>query len=208
VTPFGWYRRYGKRIFDVVGASVAMVMLLPVAIGVALLIRVSMGSPILFRQRRPGRDGIPFVLIKFRTMTDRRDPSGAPLPDGERLTRLGRVLRASSLDELPELWNVLTGRMSLVGPRPLLIQYRDRYTERQARRHDVRPGVTGLAQVSGRNALTWERKFELDLDYIERCSLALDLRILALTVWRVLWRHGINQPDRATADEFLGTLSR
>jgi lipopolysaccharide/colanic/teichoic acid biosynthesis glycosyltransferase/glycosyltransferase involved in cell wall biosynthesis len=206
--PPGWYRRFGKRLFDLVGASVAIVLLSPLAIVVALLIRVSMGSPVLFRQRRPGLHGIPFGMIKFRSMRDRRDRAGCPLPDGERLTRMGRVLRASSVDEIPELWNVLIGEMSLVGPRPLLVEYLGRYTPRQASRHDIRPGMTGLAQVSGRNALKWELRFELDVEYVERCSLALDLRILALTVWQVLLRVGISQSGRATADEFLGTVSR
>jgi lipopolysaccharide/colanic/teichoic acid biosynthesis glycosyltransferase len=206
--PPGWYRRFGKRLFDLVGASVAIVLLSPLTIVVALLIRVSMGSPVLFRQRRPGLHGIPFGMIKFRSMRDRRDRAGCPLPDGERLTRMGRVLRASSVDEIPELWNVLIGEMSLVGPRPLLVEYLGRYTPRQASRHDIRPGMTGLAQVSGRNALKWELRFELDVEYVERCSLALDLRILALTVWQVLLRVGISQSGRATADEFLGTVSR
>ena len=183
-------------------------ILLPLGAIVALAIRADLGSPVLFRQRRPGRHGIPFDLVKFRTMVERHDAAGNPLADGDRLTALGRFLRAASLDELPELWNVLKGEMSLVGPRPLLMAYLDRYTPRQACRHNVRPGLTGLAQISGRNALSWERKFDLDLEYVERCSLALDLKILASTIWQVLNRRGVNQPGHATAEEFMGTFGR
>jgi lipopolysaccharide/colanic/teichoic acid biosynthesis glycosyltransferase len=204
----GLYRRYGKRVFDLLGAGLGLVLLLPVALGVAVLVRIGLGSPVLFRQRRPGLHGVPFTLVKFRSMTDRYDASGRPLPDAERLTALGRFIRATSLDELPELWNVLRGDMSLVGPRPLLMHYLERYTARQALRHRVRPGLSGLAQVSGRNALSWEQKFELDIEYVERCSLALDMKILALTIAHVLMRRGINQAGRATAEEFLGTVSQ
>jgi lipopolysaccharide/colanic/teichoic acid biosynthesis glycosyltransferase/glycosyltransferase involved in cell wall biosynthesis len=208
VTGGGWYSRFGKRALDAGVAGAAIVLLLPLAAGIALAIRTDLGSPVLFRQRRPGRHGVPFDLIKFRTMADRFDAAGNPLSDGERLTSLGRVLRTTSLDELPELWNVLKGEMSLIGPRPLLMAYLDRYTSRQAGRHHVRPGITGLAQVSGRNALSWERKFDLDLEYIERCSLPLDLKILALTIWQVVSRRGVNQPGHATAEEFMGTVGR
>lgn len=201
----GWYRRFGKRAFDLAGAGAALVLLVPVALWVALLIRVSLGSPVLFRQRRPGFGGAPFMLVKFRSMANRYDTAGQLLPDAERLTRAGRLLRACSLDEIPELWNVLRGEMSLVGPRPLLMQYLPLYTADQARRHEVRPGITGLAQVSGRNGLTWERRFALDLEYVERCSLALDLTILARTLWAVLSRRGIAQPGRATVDYFQGS---
>lgn len=201
----GWYRRVGKRAFDLAGASIAIVLLLPVSLGVSLVIRVSLGSPVLYRQRRPGLHGVPFVMMKFRSMADRYDTSGQLLPDVDRLTRVGRFLRACSLDEIPELWNVLRGEMSLVGPRPLLMQYLPLYTANQARRHEVRPGITGLAQVSGRNGLTWERRFDLDLKYVEHCSLALDLTILARTVWAVLSRRGIAQPGRATVDYFQGS---
>ena len=206
MTRNAWYRGWGKRVFDVVGSGAAIVLLFPVAIVAAAFIRVSLGSPVVFRQRRPGLHGAPFVLLKFRSMADRRDAAGRSLPDAERLTAVGRSLRASSLDEIPQLLNVLAGDMSLVGPRPLLFEYLERYTPRQARRHDVRPGISGLAQVGGRNALSWEQKFELDVEYVERCSLSLDLRILALTVWQVLARHGISQPGHATANQFLGTL--
>ena len=206
--PRSWYRRFGKRTVDIVAASLAIAALAPLAALLALAIRVTLGSPVFFRQRRPGFRGSPFEIVKFRTMTDRRDAAGRPLPDAERLTPFGRFLRSTSLDELPELWNVLKGEMSLVGPRPLLTAYLERYTPAQARRHLVRPGITGLAQVSGRNAVSWERKFELDLEYVDRCSLALDARILVMTIWQVVTRHGVNQPGQATAEEFMGTVGR
>ena len=201
------YARYGKRAFDIVGATSGIVLLLPLAVCLAGLIWCFLGAPVLFRQRRPGLRGVPFTLIKFRSMTDRYDTSGRLLPDSERLTTLGRWLRASSLDEIPELWHVLTGEMSLVGPRPLLIKYLPLYTAQQARRHDVRPGITGLAQVNGRNGLSWQERFELDLHYVEHCSLELDVRILARTALEVLARRGIAQPGRATVDDFQGTTS-
>jgi lipopolysaccharide/colanic/teichoic acid biosynthesis glycosyltransferase len=204
----GWYRRFGKRILDATLAGAAIVVLLPLGVSIALAIRADLGSPVFFRQRRPGRYGMPFDLIKFRTMLERCDAAGKPLADGERLTTLGRFLRSASLDELPELWNVLKGEMSLVGPRPLLMAYLERYTPRQAGRHHVRPGITGLAQISGRNALSWDRKFDLDLEYVEGCSLMLDLKILASTIWQVLNRRGVNQPGHATAEEFMGTVGQ
>jgi lipopolysaccharide/colanic/teichoic acid biosynthesis glycosyltransferase len=196
-----------KRLFDISVAGVALVLLSPLLLIVALAVRLTMGRPVLFRQRRPGLHGEPFELVKFRTM---RQPSGADIAVAEdelRLTRLGRFLRASSLDELPELWNVLKGEMSLVGPRPLLMQYLPLYTPEQARRHDVRPGLTGWAQVNGRNALSWEEKFALDLWYVDNCSLLLDLRILLLTVWRVLRPSGIAAEGSATMPEFTGSTS-
>jgi len=171
---------------------------------IALAVRLRLGVPVLFRQRRPGLHGQPFTLLKFRTMTGARDAAGNLLPDAERLTPLGRFLRATSLDELPELLNVLKGEMSLVGPRPLLLEYLTRYTPEQARRHDVRPGITGWAQVNGRNALSWEHKFALDVWYVDHVSLGLDLKILVLTALRVLARQGISQPGHATMEEFLG----
>ena len=204
----GWYRRRGKRTFDIVASVAAIAVLLPLAAVIALVVRAFLGSPVLFRQSRPGLHGVPFRLIKFRTMSDRRDQTGGLLPDAERLGRLGRFLRGASLDELPELWNVLVGEMSLVGPRPLLMAYLDRYTPRQARRHLVRPGITGLAQVSGRNGLGWEEKFDLDLEYVDRCSFSLDVKILARTVWHVLLCRDINQPGHATSEEFTGTVTR
>ncbi|MHB0856560.1 MAG: sugar transferase [Anaerolineae bacterium] len=202
--PARFYRRHGKRLFDLLCAAPALVLLAPLLGLTALAVRITLGRPILFRQQRPGLGARPFELIKFRTMAGARDAQGHPLPDAQRLTRLGRFLRASSLDELPELWNVLRGDMSLVGPRPLLMQYLPLYTPEQARRHHVRPGITGWAQVNGRNALTWERKFALDVWYVDHLSLCLDLRILARTAWKVLAREGISQAGQATMPEFLG----
>jgi lipopolysaccharide/colanic/teichoic acid biosynthesis glycosyltransferase len=194
-----------KRAFDLAVAGIAVALLSPLVAVIALLVRVQLGSPVLFRQRRPGLGGRPFELLKFRTMTDRRDADGALLPDEARLTAFGRWLRATSLDELPELINVLRGEMSLVGPRPLLMEYLPLYTPEQARRHEVPAGVTGWAQVNGRNSLSWEDKFRLDLWYVDHWSLGLDLRILGLTVLKVLRAEGINQPGRATQERFRGT---
>ena len=196
-----------KRAFDLLIAAVALVLLAPVLAITALLVRVGLGSPVLFRQQRPGLHGAPFTLIKFRTMTDRRGADGALLPDAERLPALGRFLRASSLDELPELWNILRGEMSLVGPRPLLMQYLPLYSAEQARRHDVRPGLTGWAQVNGRNALTWDAKFAADVWYVDNRSLALDLRILWLTVLAVFARKGISAAGEATMPPFTGSAT-
>ncbi len=193
-----------KRLFDLVGATLGLIVISPLLLTLALLVRWRLGSPILFRQTRPGYRGRPFVLYKFRTMNERRGPDGRLLPDSERLTRFGRFLRASSLDELPELFNVLRGEMSLVGPRPLLMQYLERYSPEQMRRHEVLPGMTGWAQVNGRNALTWPEKFRLDVWYVDHWSLWLDIKILFLTVWKALKREGINQPGHATAEEFMG----
>jgi sugar transferase EpsL len=198
------YRSWPKRLIDILVSVGALVLLSPVLALVAFVVRSRFGSPILFTQIRPGLRGVPFKIFKFRTMHDRRSPSGGLLPDAARLDSVGRFLRATSLDELPELWNVLKGDMSLVGPRPLLMQYLDRYTLEQKRRHDVRPGITGLAQVSGRNALEWDRKFELDLQYVDRCCLSLDLKILWQTVAAVVKRDGISQDGHATAPEFAG----
>ncbi len=190
-----------KRMFDVVGAGLALLLAsVPMAI-IAVAVLVTMGSPVLFRQRRPGQHGVPFTIIKFRTM---RAGLGA---DAERLTRVGRLLRSSSLDELPELWNVLRGDMSLVGPRPLLMEYLDRYSPRQARRHEIRPGLTGLAQVQGRNLVAWEDRFELDVHYVETRSLALDLAIIARTVGAVLRREGISGEGSTTMAPFQGSGS-
>lgn len=194
-----------KRGFDIVAAGSALLLLSPVLLGVAALVRFNLGAPVLFRQLRPGLHGRPFEMVKFRTMRDAIDSRGQPLPDAERLTRFGRLLRATSLDELPELWNVLTGDMSLVGPRPLLMEYLPLYSPEQARRHEVRPGVTGWAQVNGRNALSWDEKFRLDVWYVEHQSLWLDLRILALTVKKVLVREGISAEGEATAARFTGS---
>jgi len=194
-----------KRIFDLVLTIPGIILISPVIVILAVLVRVKLGSPILFRQQRPGYKGRLFTLNKFRSMTDQRAPGGSLLPDSERLTTLGRFLRSSSLDELPELLNVLKGEMSLVGPRPLLVAYLDRYSPEQARRHDALPGITGWAQVNGRNAITWEDKFELDVWYVDNRSLWLDIKILALTLFKVFKREGINQPGSATAEEFRGS---
>lgn len=196
-----------KRIIDVLGAGLALLLFSPVLAIVAYRIGREMGSPVLFRQTRPGRHGKPFQMIKFRTMRDAIDTDGRPLPDAERLTKLGRFLRASSLDELPELWNVLKGDMSLVGPRPLLVEYLPLYSPEQARRHEVRPGVTGWAQVNGRNAISWDEKFVLDVWYVDNRSLWLDLKIIWLTIRKVIKRDGISAAGEATMSKFTGNGS-
>ena len=202
------YKHLLKRVIDLSASLFALVVLSPIMIGLSGLIHLRLGSPILFRQQRPGLNGKSFIIYKFRTMTSERDVDGNLLPDVERLTRLGQFLRSTSLDELPELLNVLKGDMSLVGPRPLLLQYLDRYTSEQARRHEVRPGITGWAQVNGRNAITWEEKFELDVWYIDRCSLWLDIKILLLTAWKVIRREDISEQGQATMSEFAGTRTQ
>jgi lipopolysaccharide/colanic/teichoic acid biosynthesis glycosyltransferase len=191
-----------KRGIDVVVASVGLVVTAPVTAVTAVLVRFLLGRPVIFRHRRPGRDGVPFTLLKFRTMTDARGADGRLRPDHERLSAFGRFLRSSSIDELPELVNVVRGEMSLVGPRPLLLEYLERYTPEQARRHEVRPGITGLVQISGRNSLSWEEKFALDVWYVDHRSLALDLRILARTIPALLTRRGITQPGHATMPNY------
>lgn len=196
-----------KRAIDVVASAAGLVITAPVQLVVAALVRVRLGSPVLFRQERPGKDAEIFTLIKFRTMLQ-ADPARGLTGDADRLTPLGRVLRSTSLDELPSLWNVLRGDMSLVGPRPLLPEYLPRYTPRQARRHNVRPGVTGMAQVSGRNDLGWEERLELDVRYVEERAFLLDLRIVLATVSAVLRRRGISQPGHATMSPFTGTSER
>ena len=193
-----------KRLLDIIIAAAALVLLSPVLLLLAWQIRRKLGTPVLFRQVRPGRGGIPFVMYKFRTMRDAADENGRPLPDAERLTPFGRKLRAASLDELPELWNVLKGDMSLVGPRPLLMEYLPLYNAEQRRRHLVRPGITGWAQVNGRNAISWPEKFRLDVWYVENRSLLLDIKILFLTVKKVLDRSGINSEGEATVTKFTG----
>lgn len=195
---------YIKRAIDVFFPGIALLILSPMLGLAALLIRLRMGSPVLFRQIRPGLHGKPFTFYKFRTMTCDCDESGCPLPDECRLTKLGVFLRRSSIDELPQLWNVLKGDMSLVGPRPLLMQYLPRYTSEQMRRHDVKPGITGWAQVNGRNAISWEEKFELDVWYVDNWSVILDSKILFMTLLRVVRREGINQDGHATMEEFRG----
>lgn len=194
-----------KRLFDIVAVLLGLVVLLPIMAVVACLIMWRVGRPIIFRQQRPGLNGAAFTIYKFRTMTDAVDDSGSLLPDEHRLLPLGIFLRKTSLDELPELFNVLRGDMSLVGPRPLLLEYLPRYTPHQFRRHEVRPGLTGYAQVNGRNALTWEEKFEFDVWYVDNQSLFLDLKILFITMWRVLTMHEINADGEATAPRFRGS---
>jgi sugar transferase EpsL len=193
-----------KRLFDVVAATVLLLASVPALLVIALLIKVNMGSPVLFRQERPGLGGRPFRIIKFRTMTAGLDRNGKLLPDGQRITALGERLRAMSLDELPELVNVLAGDMSMVGPRPLLMEYLPHYDAQQARRHEVRPGITGLAQINGRNATDWQTRFAWDVEYVERRSLWMDIRILARTVVEVFHRRGINSPGHSTMPLFRG----
>jgi len=194
-----------KRILDLLLSTLGLLILSPLLLVIALLVWMVHGRPLLFRQVRPGYKGKPFFIYKFRSMSDARDSQGDLLPDAARLTSLGRFLRASSLDELPELINILRGEMSCVGPRPLLMQYLPRYTPEQARRHLALPGITGWAQVNGRNALSWEDKFRLDVWYVDHWSFGLDLKILWMTLFKVLRREGINQPGQATAEEFMGS---
>lgn len=197
-----------KASFDRVAAATGLIVLSPILAIIALLVRWRMGAPVVFRQWRPGLNGRPFELYKFRTMVNAADLAGEPPPDAERLTPLGRILRASSLDELPQLWNVLRGDLSLVGPRPLLLRYLPRYSREQARRHEVRPGITGWAQVNGRNAISWDEKLALDVWYVNNWSLALDAKILAMTICRLARRTGISREGYATMPEFMGTIER
>jgi sugar transferase EpsL len=199
------HQRKVKRGLDVVVSATGLMVTGPAILGAAALVRATLGAPVFFRQERPGLYGKPFHIWKFRTMTDERGPDGQLLPDEGRLTRVGRFLRSSSIDELPQLLNVLKGEMSLVGPRPLLMRYLDRYTPRQARRHEVPPGITGLTAVRGRNALSWEEKFELDVQYVENWSLWLDLQILGETALKVLNRKGVANEGHATMPEFMGS---
>lgn len=194
-----------KRIIDILISLIALALLLPIIALVAFQIRLIMGPPIFFCQLRPGYLGYPFKIYKFRTMSNTRDAHGNLLPDTVRMTPLGRFLRSTSLDEVPELINVLRSEMSLVGPRPLLMQYLNLYTPEQARRHEAKPGMTGLTQVKGRNALSWEQKFALDVWYVDNLSFRLDLEILGLTAWKIIKRENINQPGEATMEEFRGT---
>ena len=194
-----------KRLFDILVAATLLLLTLPLMLATALAVRLALGDPVLLRQTRPGKGGIPFLFFKFRTMTEERDGAGRLLSDERRLTPFGRWLRATSLDELPQLVNVLKGDMSLVGPRPLLMEYISLYSPQQARRHEVRPGITGWAQVNGRNALSWEERFRLDVWYVDHRSLLLDLRILLLTVLRVFQARGVAQSGQATMSKFTGT---
>lgn len=197
-----------KRAFDRTAAAAALVALSPVIAATAAAIRVTMGGPVVFRQQRPGMHGKPFHVFKFRTMRDAVGPDGRPLPDEERLTTVGRFIRSTSLDELPQLWNVVRGEISLVGPRPLLMQYLPRYTPEQARRHDVMPGITGWAQINGRNALSWDEKFALDIWYVDNWNLWLDARIVVRTLWTVVRREGVAREGFATMPEFMGSSER
>lgn len=194
-----------KRIVDLLAALLGLVLLSPVLLVITVVVWLKMGSPVIFRQLRPGYKGQPFTIYKFRTMREAYDAKGKALSDADRLTSFGRLLRTTSLDELPELWNVIKGEMSLVGPRPLLMEYLERYSPEQARRHDATPGITGWAQVNGRNAITWEQRFEYDVWYVDHWSLWLDLRILVATVRTVFKREGISQAGEATVEEFHGT---
>jgi lipopolysaccharide/colanic/teichoic acid biosynthesis glycosyltransferase len=200
------YRNHLKRSMDVCLAALGLALTAPALLTLAMAVRTRLGSPVFFVQTRPGLRGRPFRMLKFRTMTDARDAHGDLLPDGERLTPFGRFLRSTSLDELPELWNVLTGDMSLVGPRPLLTEYLELYTPAQRRRHDVRPGITGLAQINGRNALTWDEKFAFDLEYVRAHTFGTDVGILLRTVGQVIGRRGVTQHGHASAERFMGSV--
>jgi lipopolysaccharide/colanic/teichoic acid biosynthesis glycosyltransferase len=194
-----------KRAFDLILTLPGLIIISPLLLIIALALLITQGTPIIFKQQRPGLKGKPFQILKFRTMSAARDEAGDLLPDGQRLTTLGRLLRAFSLDELPELINVIRGEMSLVGPRPLLTEYLELYSQEQRRRHDMLPGITGWTQINGRNALTWEDKFRFDVWYVENWSLALDVKILLITFWKVIKREGISQPGHATAQAFKGS---
>jgi lipopolysaccharide/colanic/teichoic acid biosynthesis glycosyltransferase len=198
------YRHFSKRLFDLLVSLPSLIVLSPLFGLLALAILWRMGRSVFFQQKRPGLHGNPFGLLKFRTMSEDRDCQGNLFPDERRLTALGRFMRNTSLDELPELFNVVKGEMSLVGPRPLLMQYLDRYTPEQARRHEVKPGITGWAQVNGRNAITWQDKFKLDVWYVDHVGFWLDLKIIAVTIWKIIKREGISQPGHATMEEFRG----
>lgn len=198
----------GKRILDIALSSILLMVLSPVLLVLAIVVALRLGRPVIFKQQRPGLGAKPFFIYKFRTMLELYDADGRPLPDEDRLTSFGRLLRSTSLDELPELWNVLRGDMSLVGPRPLPMAYLSRYTPEQARRHEVRPGVTGPSQVNGRNAISWEEKFAFDIDYVDNHNLLVDLAILAKTVKAIVTRDGITHGDHATMPEFMGTEGR
>ena len=200
-----FYETYIKRLLDMVLSGGALILLAPVLAVLAILVRTKLGSPVIFCQPRPGKDGKIFNLYKFRSMNEARDEAGNLLPDEVRLTKFGRLLRATSLDELPELWNILRGDMSIVGPRPLLVKYLPLYNEEQKHRHDVRPGLTGWAQVNGRNAISWEEKFRLDVWYVEHLSFAVDVKTVFLTVKKVFCREGISSGTAATMEEFRGT---
>ena len=198
------YQRYVKRALDFSAALLLLILIWPFLLVIYVILRIKIGSPVMLRQKRPGFMGKLFTIYKFRTMTDERDENGSLLPDEQRITNIGRILRSYSLDELPEMFNVLKGDISLIGPRPLMVQYLERYTPEQARRHEVMPGITGWAQVNGRNSLTWEEKFSLDVWYVDHQSFALDIRILLMTCWKLLIREGISSEGFVSAPEFMG----
>lgn len=199
------YNKTLKRLIDIICSLGFILCFWWLYILVAILVRVKLGSPVIFKQQRPGLNGKVFMMYKFRSMTDARDKDGKLLSDEERLPKFGKLLRATSLDEIPEFFNILKGDMSLVGPRPLLVQYLERYNERQARRHEVRPGITGWAQVNGRNAISWEKKFEYDVEYVEKCSFLLDMKIIFMTIKKIFIREGISQEGNVTMEEFRGS---
>lgn len=203
-----FYELYVKRPQDILCALLAMIVLSPILLVVSLLVRFKLGSPIIFKQKRPGKDGVIFNLYKFRTMSNERDEKGNLLPDEMRLTKFGKILRSTSLDELPELWNILCGQLSIVGPRPLLPEYLPLYNEQQARRHEVRPGFTGYAQVNGRNAISWEEKFEKDVYYVDNISFLMDWKIIIKTIKTVLTHEGISSENSVTMEPFTGTKKR
>ena len=200
--------KYIKRILDIISSLLAIIILSPLLAVTAVLVKTKLGSPVLFRQERPGKDEKIFTLMKFRTMTDERDENGELLPDEVRLTKFGKFLRSTSIDELPELFNILKGDMSVIGPRPLLVKYLPRYNEHQHRRHEVRPGLSGWAQVNGRNSISWEEKFDLDVEYVDNYSFAMDVKILFMTVLNVLKKEGISSETSATMEVFMGTPGR
>jgi lipopolysaccharide/colanic/teichoic acid biosynthesis glycosyltransferase len=201
-------RHFIKRLFDIISSAAGLIVISPLLVVLAVLVRLKLGFPILFRQQRPGLGGKAFVIYKFRTMTDQRDASGNLLPDEQRLPAFGRFLRSTSFDELPELLNVLKGDMSIVGPRPLMMKYLSRYATEQVRRHEVKPGITGWAQINGRNAISWEDKFKLDVWYVDNWTLWLDVKIILKSIWMVVTKQGITQQGRATMDEFMGTQQK
>ena len=198
------YNKYFKRIFDIIMASIMILCFWWVFVLVALSVKIKLGSPVIFKQERPGKNGKIFVMYKFRSLSEEKDSSGNLLPSEERLTKFGRHLRGSSLDELPEIWNVLKGDMSFIGPRPLLVRYLPRYNEFQFRRHEVKPGITGWAQVNGRNAISWDEKFKFDVEYVDHCGISMDVKILFLTIKKVLTREGVFQEGETMTKEFFG----